>query len=274
MQSVTFRATRLFYTSIFISLISLMALPANADSSFRLSTGYEYSSGKYGQSVTTKIETIPITWNYLSGSWNLTLSVPYIRVTGNGVVIPGPGGPLASGNPGGGRGQFGGTASTTQTVTNSGLGDVLVSTGYVFYPANAFYEIAGKVKFGTADADKGLGTGKNDYYLQLDGVLGKGSVSPFFTLGYVITGDSTNYTYNDVPYGRLGLTFKTGPASNTGLSYDYRQATIEGGDDLRQASVFIGWNNAEQRYTTLSVLVGFTDSSPDYGVNLTFIRDF
>lgn len=212
--------------------------------------------------------------NYLNGSWSLKLSIPYVRVTGNGSIIPGPGGPTSFGSFGGGVFGMGGSgASANQTVTNSGLGDVVASVGYAVFPASgAFYELTAKAKLGTADAGKGLGTGKNDYFLQFDGVLGNGDLTPFYTVGYIITGDSASYSYKNVPYGTLGLMFKTGQSSNFGFSYDYRQAIIDGTDDLQQASAFISWNDSRQWSTTLSALIGFTNSSPDYGVRLMFTR--
>jgi len=252
-------------------------LPAQAESDFKLSTGYDYSSGKYGQAVTTEIETLAITMNYLRGPWSLKLTAPAIRVTGNGTVIPGANGPtsfnsFSDGFFGGGSG---GGASTTQTVTSSGLGDLTASVGYAYFPASGnFYEVTARVKFGTADVDKGLGTGENDYTLQFDAVFSNDVVSPFFTLGYAITGDSSLYTYKNVPYAALGLMFKTGASSSFGVGYDYRQATVDGSDDLQQANVFFNWSSSRQWSTTLSALAGFTDSSPDYGVGLIFTRSY
>jgi hypothetical protein len=277
MNFLSYRIPAALSAATFGALIGLSTLPAQAESDIKLSTGYDYSSGKYGQQVTTEIETLLITMNYLRGPWSLNLTVPTIRVTGNGTVIPGANGPSSFENFS--SGFFGtgstGNASTSQTVTHSGLGDASASVGYAYFPANGnFYEITAKVKFATADVDKGLGTGENDYTLQFDAVFNSGAVSPYFSLGYAITGDSSLYTYKNVPYGTLGLIFKTGAASSFGVGYDYRQATVDGSDDLQQASVFFNWSGSRQWATTLSALTGFTDSSPDFGVSLMFTRSY
>lgn len=274
MTSQLFHTTSLFYTITLAALLSIVALPSYAESNLKISTGYDYTVGKYGQNVDTEIETIPVTMNYLDGAWSYKLTIPYIRITGNGTVVPGTGtfGNFNSGLFGGG---MGGNASATQTVTNSGLGDITASMGYGFFPDNAFYEISARVKFGTADADKGLGTGENDYYLQFDGVLGmNNTLSPFFTLGYVFTGDSASYTYEDVPYGAIGLMFKTSASSSLGISYDYRQSLIAGSDDFKQASAFVNWKVANNWAATVSILNGFTNSSPDSGYSLMFTRSY
>jgi len=273
-----FNTTGARFAMALMAVSALIPQPSYADeSSFQVSAGYDYSSGKYGQAVTTSIETLPVSMNYINGPWSLALSVPYIRITGNGTVIPGAGGPTTFNNFGSGLfgGGMGGGSSSTQTITNSGMGDITASMGYGFFPASGnFYELSAKVKFGTADVNTGLGTGENDYYLQYDAVLGGDSVSPFFTLGYVITGDSASYIYKDVPYASLGLIFKTGQSSSFGVSYDYRQATVDGSDALQQANLFISWSSSKQWTTTLSALTGFTDSSPDVGVGLIFSRSY
>lgn len=234
----------------------------------KVTVGYDYTSGKYGQTVTTEVETVPLIINRLDGAWNMKLTIPYIRVTGNGTVIPGTTGTVSdfiSGVFGGG-----GSASTTSTVVNSGLGDITGSIGYGFFPGSNFFEVSAKIKLGTADATKALGTGENDYSFQLDGVIGNDKVSPFFTAGYVITGDTASTTYKDVPYGSFGFMFKNTDIRTSGISYDYRQATIDGSEDQQQFSAFLTWKNPRQWSTTVSGLIGLTDSSPDFGLSIYF----
>ena len=102
--------------------------------------------------------------------------MPYINISGAGDVIPGVG-KVNNRNPKGrghGKGSGGGTTpppGTTTTSSASGLGDVTASAGYALF-ASADHtfglDLTGKVKFATADENKGLGTGKNDYGLALD----------------------------------------------------------------------------------------------------------
>ncbi|HED52117.1 MAG TPA: hypothetical protein ENI83_01045 [Gammaproteobacteria bacterium] len=244
-----------------------------------IAASYDYSSGDYGQDVTTEIEYMPVSLAYTDGPWRVELTVPYIRVTGNGTVVPGSGSPLVFDNFSGGLfgsgGGSGGGSSSTASVSNSGLGDVITRVGYAFMPADgSFYELSGKVKFGTADENDGLGTGENDYAVQFDGVLGSGVVSPYFTVGYLVTGDSGDFTYRDVPYGSLGLMFKTGEGSSAGLGYDYRRATVSGSDDQHMASAFLGWKLTPGVSASVSAIAGFTDSTPDYGASVKLTNRF
>ncbi len=253
-------------------------MPVLAGADAEVSVGYDYSSGDYGQNVTTEIEYLPVSLALSEGPWRVELTVPYIRVTGNGSVVPGAGGPMVfdsfSSGLFGRMGGAGGTSSTS-TTTRSGVGDVVVQAGYAVLPADgSFYELSGRVKFGTADEDDGLGTGENDYSLQFDAVVGSGAVSPYFTLGYLVTGDSSAFTYRDVPYGSAGLMFRMGEGSSAGFGYDYRRSTLSGSDDQQQVSAFWGWELAPSVAASVSGLVGFTDSSPDYGVSVELSSRF
>ncbi len=233
-----------------------------------ISLGYDYSSGEYGQNVTTEIEYLPVSMSLTEGSWRAELIVPWIRVTGNGSVVPGPGSPMVFDNFNAGLlGGGGAPASATSTITSSGMGDVIAELGYAVMPADgSFYELTGSVKFGTADENEGLGTGENDYSLRLDGVVGSGAVMPYFTVGYLVTGDGGGFDYRDVPFASAGLMFRMGEGASAGLGYDYRSATVRGSDDQQQASAFFAWRLGPAVSASVSGLIGFTDSSPDYGL--------
>ena len=260
------------YRSLLAAALAGLSLAAQAEGQLSVSAGFDYTSGTYGSDTTTTITTVPVTFNYLNGPWRATVTVPWIQVTGDGSVIPGPGGPLSFTS--GGR-FFGMGSRSTTTYTNSGLGDVTADLGYALFPQDgSFYEFSARAKFGTADPDKGLGTGENDYALQFDAVIGQGQVSPYLTAGYYITGDTPTYTYNDVPYGSLGLMFRPGEKASLGIGYDFRQATVNGTDDLRQVSAFYGWQGKGGWNGSLSALMGLSDTAPDVGFNVTLGRRF
>src|SRR3569623_3541729 len=139
------------------TMLAVQAVWAEDTGNFSVGTGYNYSSGTYGTSTTTDITSIPLVATYDKGPWTMRLTVPYIRITGASDVLPGVGRARASAAP---------TVST-----QSGLGDVVASGTYNFFNDAASQigaDITGKIKFGTADKDKNLGTGKNDYGTQLD----------------------------------------------------------------------------------------------------------
>src|SRR4051794_27738739 len=56
-----------------------------------LGSGAQYTSGTYGGAASTQILTIPLTARYEKDAWLFRASVPYLRITGPGNVIPGVG---------------------------------------------------------------------------------------------------------------------------------------------------------------------------------------
>ena len=144
-------------------LASAQQQPAAADTasvqsgSFSLTTGVDYSTGKYGGTSSTDILYVPLTGAYEMDKWLFKLTVPYISVTGPGNVVRGIG-IIKNKAPG-------------PRKTQSGLGDVVagVTRNLIDVTSSGtLIDLTGKIKFGTADAGKGLGTGENDYAAQVD----------------------------------------------------------------------------------------------------------
>src|SRR6266436_7323305 len=54
---------------------------------FSLTTGVDYSTGKYGGTASTDILYVPLTAAYEMDKWLFKLTVPYIMVTGPGDVV-------------------------------------------------------------------------------------------------------------------------------------------------------------------------------------------
>src|SRR6185436_2592499 len=149
-----------------------------ADGELSAGAGSDYSKGNYGTGSETKILSIPFMARYDSDPWKLKLTVPYLRVTGQGDVIPG----IGKTN----RGQRGET-------TESGIGDtVLAGTYGAFYDAQSKlgFDLTAKLKLPTGDEQRGLGTGPVDQTLQLEGYKGIDRLTVFGTLGYTHFGDS------------------------------------------------------------------------------------
>jgi len=233
------------------SLSSVAA--AAAPGAFKLTTGFDYSSGKYGGSQSTDMLYIPITGHYETGRWLFKLTVPYLRVTGPGNVVRGVG-----------------TLKTTTTTrtTESGLGDVVAGATYNVYAGTGakplFVDLTGKVKFGTADETKGLGTGKNDYAFQVDLYQSLGKFTPFGTIGYDVLGSPAGSTLNNVFYGSLGGTYKLAPKTSGGLLFSARQKASVTGAPQRDIMAFVTHKLDNRWKTQVYVDKGYADGSPDW----------
>lgn len=225
----------------------------------RLTTGVDYSSGDYGEAQDTDILYIPVAVRYANDPWTLRLTVPYIRIEGPGSVVGGGDAGIVIG--GGGA----------QRTTESGIGDVVASATYTLpdlASQGTFVDLTGKVKFGTADEEKRLGTGENDYYLQIDLARTYGQMTPLATLGYRFVGEPAGSTLDDVVYFSVGGSYKFSPKTSAGLLYDFREAASPSSDDSSEIFGYVNYKLNPNWSWTVYGATGFTDGSPDLNVGV------
>lgn len=254
-----------YFTWLVTALLFFAAGGASAaekdDGYLTMMLGYESSSGKYGTASTTDIVTVPVSALYETGRWAMKLTVPYIQVTGDGTI-------LASG---GGRGRRATTTTTTSTrTTNSGLGDVVALLAYTVYAAedvDAGIDLAGRVKFGTAN--KTLGTGKNDYAAQLYTYHAIGDFTPSLVVGYEVLGSSTEVPLNNVYYGVVAGDYLIGELTNAGVEYRYAQKASAVAAEQREAVVYLNREVGRDVYLRGYLLKGYANGSPDSGFGLS-----
>jgi len=265
--------------------VSLLFISNNAfaqNRNLNITTGYSVTTGKYNQTQNTIIEYVPLTALYHNEDWQLELTVPFLRITGNGSVIPGTHGSMVfsdfnSGSFGAGRGMMNSGASNTTTIINSGLGDVITKLTHPIYSnsdQSVQYVMAASVKFATADVQKGLGTGENDYSVDITGSFAISTSIPYVTLGYTFTGDTAQITYQNPIYASAGIMQPLDTKKSLFFAYDFQQAGIAGADNFQQVSVSLSWKQSTNRTLIVSALMGLTKSSPDFGTSLLLTHNF
>jgi len=228
-------------------------------------TGIDYSSGEYGDTEETRILYIPVTAKYEADRYVLRLTVPYVEIdapSGGDIIAIGPGGqPIRSG--------------AGNRETNAGLGDVVASAGYTVFesvPSGVILDLVGKVKFGTADADEGLGTGETDYAMQLDGYKKFGPFTLLATLGYRVYGDPPGSDFDNVAFGGLGGVYTFSPDTSAGVIFDIRDNIVLSSDPQYELTAFVTHKVGARTKLQGYLLTGFSDSSPDWGGGLMVIQ--
>lgn len=226
---------------------------------FSLETGMDYNTGKYGGRQSTDILYIPVTGKYQGRLWTLKLTVPYIEITGPGNVIMVNGAGLT------------GAVNVTPRPTRSGLGDVVASASRTVYSsASGFvFNATGKVKFGTASAANGLGTGQNDYALQADPYQVTGNYTTFGTLGYRKYGSPAGFKLNSVFYGSLGVSYKFSQETSGGILWSGGQRITDAVSARSEALAFVSHKLGNDWKAQGYLLKGFTNSVPDWGLGAT-----
>jgi hypothetical protein len=247
-------------------LAMLAALPAAAGD-ITFGTGFDYSSGKYGGSQSTEISYVPVTAKYESGASTVKLTLPWlsIRTPGNGALI----GVDASGRP-----IYDGNGAKT---TAEGQGDVVLAYSHSLFmtPRNGFLlDLTGKIKFATADANKGLGTGKNDYTALADIYYLADAWTPFATVSYRVTGDPAGSNLRNVWGGTLGLGYKQSKSDSLGLMWDSRQASSATGRASSEATAYWVHKFGDGLKLQTYAIKGFSDGSPDWGAGVMVSKLF
>lgn len=254
-------------------LLSISTIAGAEEGTVSVGTGYNYSSGTYGTSQTTRISTIPLDLGYAIGAWTFKLDVPFINISGPANVIPGIG-PVNNKNP---KSRGLGSASTVTSGSASGLGDVVTSASYNVYNDTAAkfgIDLGGKIKFGTADKNKGLGTGENDYGVEIDAYKKVDSLTIFGGVGYTKLGSSQDIQLKNVLNASIGGSLALSEVSSAGVSFDYRQRSSDSGFSRREATAFYTLQASKAWKTQVYLLKGFSDGSPDFGAGLTATYSF
>jgi hypothetical protein len=246
--------------AVFLGLLACNAYGAESDAGrFSVSTGFDYSSGKYGTSSSTDILYIPVSVKYETDTARFKLTVPYLRISGEGnVILAGVGSPVVIGK-------------TGMRMTDSGLGDVVASAFGTLIPEAGnlpSIDLGVKIKFGTADETKGLGTGKNDYSLQADVTKTYDKLTAFATLGYKWVGDPPGFALNNVLYGTVGGAYKFATGTSAGILIDYRQAASPGQHDPQELTLYASHKLSPDLSLVVYIYSGFSDGSPDIGGGL------
>lgn len=211
-----------------IATALLVSAPVLAEGQFTVSSGVDFSSGKYGQDSRTETLVVPLGLKYEFDDWTFRAMIPYVRTSGPASVV--------------GHGPDQVTIDTGKTGTRavSGLGDVVLGVGWSALQSGPWLvELVGKVKLDTADSSKGLGTGRSDHSLQADIYRVFGEHTLMGTLGHKWTGDPAGVNLRDPLFVSLGWMDKLSDTTMVGVSADYRQKLQDTGAPVRELNAFL-----------------------------------
>lgn len=251
----------------------------HAQDGWSFGTGADYSTGDYGSDTTTRIFSVPFAARYETGAWLFKASLPWVRIDGDVGVLPGLGN-VGNSNPNGrgnGRGNGNQPAPTpeeTQTGSASGIGDLRMSATYAFDTGTPLgVDLTANVKVATADEDKGLGTGANDYGLALDLYRDFDGTTVFGGFGYQILGETDYVATNDVFGANVGVTHALG-IGTFGVAYDWREAASDTADDRSELTGFYTVRFEETTKWQFYATKGLSDGSPEWGGGITVTHAF
>lgn len=227
------------------------------DPAISWSTGLEYSSGGYGGTEDIEELYVPVSGVLHFDRFAVGITVPYLSVRApTGTADPG-------GEPVPGSGEI---------ETQSGLGDVLI--GLTVYDViwdsdrGIALDITGKIKLGSADVDKGLGTGEEDFLLRADFYKFFDRFTLMGAGGYKVRGDPAGIDLENTWLGSIGGSYALSDGARMGLIYDYRESSLQDGDAGSEITLYTSHRLSDAWGLQLFAYSGFSDSSPDWGAGI------
>src|SRR5262249_6494935 len=256
-----------------MSLVGAMpALAADDDPRWLFSSSVNYSIGDYGTNKDTTIVYVPFTFGVrpIDKLW-ISATVPWIWQNSQNVVVTGGG--VATRKKATGKFAQPATASTER-----GIGDVLLKRSYVLLDEKPFLpEIAPyvKIKFPTADKDKGLGTGEYDETIGVD--LSKQLIGPLYgyvTVAYTFIGSPPGADFSNSFGWSVGAAYTLIPSLSVFAFLDGSTAISAGQADPLELRVGAEFRLFRALKFTGAVTRGLSNGSADWGVSAALTARF
>ena len=220
-----------------------------------------------GQEISQK--DIPVGFSLETDNYVFEVNIPYIQRTA-------PSGKVAKSHHHESKKD---AATVAPIVANAGLGDVTSSLQYALLnekdaPLSLFAKVG--VKLATADVASGLGTGVNDYFVELKTNKTFGNFTGSASIGYAILGSPGEVKINDVKkflyfnniyFGSLGGSYQFTENLNADLNLDLGQATETGGSQQRDLSAGMEFKFSTNQSIRVQVLKSVTPGISSWGAS-------
>lgn len=223
--------------------------------------GLSYSNGGYGTPRNTNVELAMPAISAETGDFKFTASVPYMRISGRGLVVfDSVGNPIVINR-----------RTSLPPDVRTGWGDLNLSASYTIPAAilaDFEVKISGLTKVPIASARRRLSTGEMDYGVSVDVSRKFGVWSPFVTVGYLVPGKPAIFTLYDTASVSAGTTLELSDSLVAMASYDWDSASTPLVPASHELFGSLSWlrddNVTLSGYTT----VGLSDGSPAIGGGL------
>jgi hypothetical protein len=241
---------------------------------FGILPSFDYASGKYGGPDRTITRVFSLTVLYDQPRYTLTLTLPYIWQSG-------PSGSLLVRTAAGrevvirGNQPLPATAVSATPIVQSvnGQGDVVAGATRFFGGGNEtdpVYSLGAQYKFGTASADKGLGTRKDDYSL-MGGISKKTSdtLTLSGTLGYTHYGSPDTISLKNSYWTLFSADNALSNISAVGATLFLAQKIADGSTGPAEATAYYRFNLNKTTMVRAYVLKGLSNGSANHGLGVS-----
>jgi len=251
---------------------------------WRVNATVNFSSGTYGTDSTTNILYAPMTVRRLFRDGDVSLTIPFVAISGTGAVRLVGGVPTRTGTNaasatagaavaaagGSGAGKGPGAVPLSSATTDGGLGDIILRGRYYVIeesPIMPLVALIGRVKLPTADAEAGLGTGEFDEGVGVE--LTKSLADRWLAYldgGYNLIGDAPGTNFNNQWWYDVGIGYDVTDNFNMSVFYEEYRALVNTVSNARDLLALANYVVDDTVHLTGSLLVGLSNGAPNYGV--------
>ena len=258
---------RLFAFTLFVwiggALICSPAFSRAQDTpTWQIGLSYSHLTGDYGEDEDTDIDYTALSVKRYYDIGDVTLTVPYLDISAEGVTFVG-----------------GQATPMTGAGGGSGLGDIILKGRYYAVQQEGplpFIDLVGAIKFPTADEDEGLGTGEVDFtwMVEIARRLKNKDWIALGEIGYTYVGDPSGYDADNRWLYSFGLAYEIDPDITLSGYIDGRTAIFSGNDNPLSILLISELKLAtDLRFDTL-LEFGLNDGAPDFGITLGLRKRF
>lgn len=217
--------------------------------------------GSYGTAQKTNVLLSLATISLQNSSFKFSASMPYMRISGRGLVLFN-----ASGNP-----IVVNRRANGPSDVRMGWGDLNLSASYTIPPSvlnDVEVRITGLAKLPTAPARRRLNTGEADFGMSVDVSRQWGIWGPFVTVGYMDRGQPRGFSLNNTASVSAGTSLQLRDDLVAVASYDYDSADTRLVPDAHELFGSLSWIFNDRLTFTGYGTAGLNSGSPDMGAGL------
>lgn len=245
---------------------------------WRVSATVNYSSGSYGTDSRTNILYAPMTVRRMFRDGDVSLTVPFVMISGTGAVRLVGGVPTRTGSAtassvgalaAGSGGKGPGASPLSSSTTDGGLGDIILRGRYYLIEESTIMPLValtGRVKLPTADAESGLGTGEFDEGAGVE--LTKTLTDRWLAYldgGYNIIGEAPGTSFNNQWWYDVGIGYDVTDNLHMSVFYEEYRALVNTVNNARDLLALTNYMVSDTVHLTGSLLVGLSNGAPNYG---------
>jgi hypothetical protein len=235
---------------------------ADSATGITLSSGLDYSSGRYGAKQATDILVALTDITIKRDHFQFSVSFPYLDIKGPSSVVAG-----ANGTPSAiKRG-----AKTAASSNRAGWGDLNLAATYSL-PVEDLDEfqvdLTGRTKVATANTTKGLSSGETDFAFSVDVSRQIDIWAPFVTFGYRVPGSPSAYSFNSAPSFSVGTSIQIDDKILAIVSYDFDGTISNTLADSQQLFASASWLCSDSWTVTAYASSGLSSGAARVGTGL------